>query len=79
MTDMEDWPSLSPVSRLQGRQGSSQAIADRIRAGFNADVPPLVMAPEGVTTNGRALIRFHTGAFIALEPVLPVLLRYGHE
>ena len=64
---------------LLGREpgGAAQAIADRVRGGFAGDRSPLAIAPEGRTTNGRALVRFRTGAFLALEPVLPALLRYG--
>ncbi|XP_043101061.1 lysophospholipid acyltransferase LPCAT4-like [Puntigrus tetrazona] len=39
----------------------------------------MLMFPEGTTTNGRALIKFKPGAFLAGVPVQPVLLRYPGE
>eukprot|EP00066_Takifugu_rubripes_P026323 XP_011615589.1 PREDICTED: lysophospholipid acyltransferase LPCAT4 isoform X2 [Takifugu rubripes] len=41
--------------------------------------PQMLMFPEGTTTNGRALIKFKPGAFLAGVPVQPVLLRYPNE
>ncbi|OEH75970.1 acyltransferase domain-containing protein [Cyclospora cayetanensis] len=37
---------------------------------------PIVVFPEGTTTNGRCLIRFRRGAFAALQPVQPCVLIY---
>ncbi|XP_037538639.1 lysophospholipid acyltransferase LPCAT4 [Nematolebias whitei] len=41
--------------------------------------PQMLMFPEGTTTNGRALIQFKPGAFLAGVPVQPVLLRYPNK
>uniref|UniRef100_A0A3B5LE97 Lysophosphatidylcholine acyltransferase 4 n=1 Tax=Xiphophorus couchianus TaxID=32473 RepID=A0A3B5LE97_9TELE len=41
--------------------------------------PQMLMFPEGTTTNGRALIKFKPGAFLAGVPVQPVLLRYPNK
>ncbi|AWO97203.1 putative lysophospholipid acyltransferase LPCAT4 [Scophthalmus maximus] len=41
--------------------------------------PQMLMFPEGTTTNGRSLIRFKPGAFLAGVPVQPVLLRYPNK
>ncbi|KAK4529671.1 hypothetical protein CCYA_CCYA02G0528 [Cyanidiococcus yangmingshanensis] len=38
--------------------------------------PPLVLFPEGTTTNGKYLLAFKTGAFVAGLPVQPVILAY---
>ncbi|KAK7177228.1 hypothetical protein R3I93_001271 [Phoxinus phoxinus] len=38
--------------------------------------PQMLMFPEGTTTNGRALLKFKPGAFLAGVPVQPVLLHY---
>lgn len=38
--------------------------------------PPLVLFPEGTTTNGKYLLTFKTGAFVAGLPVQPVILTY---
>uniref|UniRef100_A0A0G4IBX0 Phospholipid/glycerol acyltransferase domain-containing protein n=1 Tax=Chromera velia CCMP2878 TaxID=1169474 RepID=A0A0G4IBX0_9ALVE len=37
---------------------------------------PLNMFPEGTTTNGRSLIRFQSGAFVAGAPVQPVVIQF---
>ena len=36
--------------------------------------PPVILYPEGTTTNGTHLIRFHAGAFSAGAPVQPLLI-----
>ncbi|RVE60334.1 hypothetical protein OJAV_G00179880 [Oryzias javanicus] len=41
--------------------------------------PQMLMFPEGTTTNGRALIKFKPGAFLAGVPVQPVLLHYPNR
>ncbi|KAK9810897.1 hypothetical protein WJX73_006580 [Symbiochloris irregularis] len=41
------------------------------------DTGPLLLFPEGTTTNGRCLLNFKTGAFLAGAPVQPVVLKYG--
>lgn len=38
---------------------------------------PLLLFPEGTTTNGDYLLRFKTGAFLAGVPVQPIILKYG--
>lgn len=38
---------------------------------------PLLLFPEGTTTNGRFLLPFKTGAFLAGLPLQPVVIRYG--
>lgn len=39
---------------------------------------PMLLFPEGTTTNNRYLLPFKTGAFLAAVPVQPVLVKY-HE
>ncbi len=46
-------------------------------AGWLPHARPLLLFPEGTTTNGRYLLPFKTGAFLAGEPVQPVVIRYG--
>ncbi|XP_056622590.1 lysophospholipid acyltransferase LPCAT4-like [Triplophysa dalaica] len=41
--------------------------------------PQMLMFPEGTTTNGRVLIKFKPGAFLAGVPVQPVLLHYPNN
>ena len=40
---------------------------------------PLLIFPEGGTTNGSSLINFKKGAFIAEKTVRPVILKWGLE
>ncbi|XP_057980846.1 lysophospholipid acyltransferase LPEAT2 isoform X2 [Malania oleifera] len=40
--------------------------------------PRVLLFPEGTTTNGRVLISFQLGAFIAGYPIQPVVVRYPH-
>ena len=40
--------------------------------------PPIVVFPEGGTTNGRQILSFKKGAFSALRPVTPVVLKYEY-
>merc|ERR1712129_244925 len=37
---------------------------------------PLLMFPEGTTTNGEGLLAFKNGAFVAGVPVRPVIIVY---
>ena len=37
---------------------------------------PLLLFPEGTTTNGHFLLPFRTGAFLAGEPLQPVIVQY---
>jgi hypothetical protein len=41
--------------------------------------PPVALFPEGTTTNGSAVIRFHTGAFVGGRPCALAMLRYPHR
>jgi 1-acyl-sn-glycerol-3-phosphate acyltransferase len=56
--------TLTAVARLEAR------LARR------DEYPLLMIAPEGVTTNGDAVVKFQTGAFAPGVTVLPVLIRY---
>jgi lysophosphatidylcholine acyltransferase/lyso-PAF acetyltransferase len=38
--------------------------------------PPLIMNVEGGTTNGTSLIKFKKGAFVGLNSVQPVVIKY---
>jgi 1-acyl-sn-glycerol-3-phosphate acyltransferase len=39
----------------------------------NGEVPPLVINPEGATTNGTHLIKFKRGAFMSLRRIKPLV------
>ncbi|KAK1868812.1 hypothetical protein I4F81_011295 [Pyropia yezoensis] len=64
--------SLPLIGRVAVGLGS--LFVDRLAGGAGH---PLAIFPEGTTTNGRFLLRFRTGAFVAGLPVSPVVLSYG--
>lgn len=54
------------VKEKMAKAARGQASSDR----------PMLLFPEGTTTNGNFLLPFKTGAFLAGAPVQPVILRY---
>jgi 1-acyl-sn-glycerol-3-phosphate acyltransferase len=76
----------SPTSKtaLNGADTTSQAgVAALVRrrmedsaAGRLPGSRPMLLFPEGTTTNGKYLLPFKTGAFLAGLPVKPAILRY---
>jgi len=48
-----------------------------VASGKGAHRRPILLFPEGTTTNGDYLLNFRTGAFIAGVPVQPTILKYG--
>lgn len=56
---------------------TAAAARSAVSAGAHPPPQPLAIFPEGTTTNGRLLLRFRTGAFVAGLPVSPVVLSYG--
>jgi lysophosphatidylcholine acyltransferase / lyso-PAF acetyltransferase len=84
-------PLIGPISRAmsclyvdratQG-QGIASLVRDRMQATYNGDMPgarPMLLFPEGTTTNGNYLLPFRTGAFIAGVPLQPIVLQYHHS
>ena len=65
-------------TRGAGENGAAALVRDRLlqRGRDPSSCPPLVLFPEGTTTNGGFLLPFKTGAFLTGAPVQPVLLRY---
>ena len=65
-------------SRGAEGNGAAALVRDRLlkRAQDPASCPPLLLFPEGTTTNGKYLLPFKSGAFLTGAPVQPVLLRY---
>lgn len=67
-----------------GRGGAtgrvSDAVVQRMRdmaAGRRPHGRPLLLFPEGTTSNGHFLLPFKTGAFLAGLPLRPVVMRYS--
>lgn len=58
----------------ESRKKCVSQICERVTS--DGHWPQMLMFPEGTTTNGRALIKFKPGAFVAGVPVQPVLLHY---
>merc|ERR1712080_436729 len=53
-----------------------QAIVDH-KSVFRPGHKPIALFPEGTATNGRALLRFFSGAFEGGGAVQPILLTYS--
>jgi 1-acyl-sn-glycerol-3-phosphate acyltransferase len=84
--EVRNWPLIGWMSELTGTvfidRGANRVaavvewIATRIRAG-----QPMVVFPEGTTTDGRQVQRFHPRLFAICQQsglaVQPVALRYG--
>jgi 1-acyl-sn-glycerol-3-phosphate acyltransferase len=59
------------------RAAARAAIAERAGAGASASRdPPLLIFPEGTTTNGLCCISWERGAFTPGRPVLPLAISY---
>ncbi len=80
------WPAIGLLARLAGTvfldRNSKNALGnavDVLAAALRADLPVAVF-PEGTTSDGRSVSKFHAGLFqAAVEvgcPVQPVALRY---
>jgi len=65
-------------STTQGVGGIVKERISRAAKGEAEGERPMLLFPEGTTTNGRYLLPFRTGAFLAGCPVQPVILKY-HE
>ncbi|TQD70130.1 hypothetical protein C1H46_044333 [Malus baccata] len=67
-------------SKSSDFKGVAGAVTERVKeAHQNKSAPPIMLFPEGTTTNGDFLLPFKTGAFLAKAPVLPVILRYPYR
>lgn len=62
------------VDRASGKSHAGDQIIERAK--HPERWPILGLYPEGTTTNGRQLISFHTGAFIAGAPLKPLIAKY---
>nr|XP_033781350.1 lysophospholipid acyltransferase LPCAT4 [Geotrypetes seraphini] len=49
------------------------------RATSRGEWPQVLFYPEGTTANGKVLLKFKPGAFIAGVPVQPILIRYPNK
>lgn len=63
----------------RGSSDSRQKTLDGISShcsGWKPGCKPLLIFPEGTTTNGEGLVEFRKGAFVAGIPVRPVIIVY---
>lgn len=68
----DDGEGLSEIVRQRARkleEGRSVGETDE-------DNAPLLLFPEGTTTNGTSLISFRSGAFTPMVPVQPIVITY---
>jgi len=72
-------PILVPVTQQQREQLGEPR--DQIRRNLNTDVlkRPLIIFPEGGTKQSNTLIKFQDGAFLDIQPVQPVGLKYTYN
>lgn len=86
---IQKWPFIGPICELvfdsyfinragtpEERQKIVDAIADRQSKSESGKAAPLMMFPEGCTTNNTELITFRRGAFQALHSVQPITYNY---
>jgi 1-acyl-sn-glycerol-3-phosphate acyltransferase len=64
----------------RGHGGSAMRASSAMKQAMNAGLP-VVFFPEGTTTNGAALLKFHSGligqALLARAPITAAFLRYS--
>jgi lysophosphatidylcholine acyltransferase/lyso-PAF acetyltransferase len=60
----------------ESRAAARAAIAERAAAADDPDAPPLMIFPEGTTTNGLCLIAWERGAFAPGRAVVPMAIAY---
>lgn len=69
-------PILIDRTTAAGRKHALREIAEHIAA---PDLPPLLIFPEGTTSNQDYLTKFKVGSFTAGVPCQPVVLRYPFQ
>ena len=84
--EIRSWPVLGWMTTMsgtiyveRGRGGSAARASGQMREAAEAGLP-VVFFPEGTTTNGRDLLRFHSGVLLEAiasgEPVTAACVRY---
>lgn len=69
-------PILIERTTSEGRQRAKQEISDRVG---DAQAPPLLIFPEGTTSNQKFLTKFKVGSFASGTPCQPIVLRYPYR
>lgn len=58
-------------------KGAGAQVKERMEmVASGGDLRPVLLFPEGTTTNGKLLLPFKTGAFLAGVPVQPCMIKY---
>jgi len=72
-------PIIVPVTEKQRLK--SKPVKELIHDNLESNIlkRPLVIFPEGGTTESRTLIKFQDGAFCDLQPVQPIALKYTYK
>lgn len=72
-------PILVPVTQKQRKQ--LRDPRDQIHRNLETDIlkRPLIIFPEGGTTQSNGLIKFQDGAFLDMQTVQPVALKYTYK
>uniref|UniRef100_H2ZU27 Lysophosphatidylcholine acyltransferase 4 n=1 Tax=Latimeria chalumnae TaxID=7897 RepID=H2ZU27_LATCH len=79
MRDIYHFNQAILVSRQDPASRRKAVEEMKRRANQRGKWPQILVFPEGTCTNGRALIKFKPGAFIAGVPVQPLLIRYPNR
>ena len=69
---------MSTHKSLYPLQGVSAQVKERMiqtQQQPELELRPMLLFPEGTTSNGQMLLPFKTGAFLAGVPVLPVIIK----
>ena len=86
--DIRRYPGIGKIAELlqciflvrgdtrEKRTEALQKIAKRQELGESGEMPPLLIYPEGCTTNGTSMIKFKKGAFHSLRAVRPMTINY---
>ena len=56
----------------KGGGGVTAQIINRMKTGGNI----IAIFPEGTTSNGTAIVKFRTGAFVPAAPIVPLICKY---
>ena len=67
-------PILVRRNDSESRRDTVSAISNRMSS--VEDWPQLIVFPEGTCTNKKYMIKFKLGAFVAGQPIQPVVLKY---
>lgn len=85
--EIRSWPLLGRMTTMagtvyveRGRRGSASQAGGGMQAAAKADLP-IVFFPEGTTSNGEGILKFHTGLLMEAladeQPVTAAYLQYS--